>query len=1135
MIRRTFSVGSDTRNGGSSASSLSPTTVVTPAQATNNFVGRRRSASESGGEWRVAISATHRRQTSPDQWTLYFEVAVENEKYTWSVLKSERQFEDLQALFLREDGRRSLRKCARGASTYMQAFEVLDPFFVETRRRTYEQVLVAFVLFALNRSISSSTASALWSFLDPAYERAMSFLDSYQKEGPIQFFKKSGKWKALWVYLKNGFLCLTKMQGDKRCKKFIPVHHSVLAAAASQDLAGKFGIALTTGTSLQKCYRFAFNTSAERKSWMVAIFEVQTRFFEFNPFREPTGDEQDESNDTPTGPSLPGGAAASGRSPTLSQSDPQFSRSLPALHLRPTAHSASSSPSPSSTSLRAPSPISTSASASTQSTHRPVASASYRGGVVGQAATMRSPPVAPARSARGPSPSSSVSAIAGRFSPQPGSTTNQPHVPAATLRPATAQPAAALPQAPAAQQRSSPQPIVGTNQVRSTLLAAQQQQQGPGQVVSRSPPRSGRAGTKRLPPPPGPVSSLACKHPSQRFTPEEMSLLWDALEGEQKEMIYDARSQDSRTLEGRLKMQGRKLKRWKEYLFRMDRAGAITYNPPAGPIKDKRRIPLRGASVIEAEAEGVYAWSVVTPSRQFTIGADTEAAKIEWMRATQDAINQVMLVEREGLLQRNSAQNEIKDVSSRSAVADYPKAASGDAQMVKAATLEALLKHLFSPECDLIFFKTFLLTYRSFTKPESFFETLKRCFATGKVEVSSTSSASSPAASTSPQSGLRNGSFSGGIAAKFPPATSPQALALVSPRETASNRPRGGTASAAEKKGKNDELLGMQQRVCVVLKQWIAVGYADFSVKMKSAMMAFVEGQLTSDYALVKETKELRAVLQYQMGNEAARNSLFIASSGQEKRQFSDMSAEVVAQHLTLIQFEYFRRIRAHEFLNQAWNKPPMKTICANLLSSIDHFNEVSQWVVHTILCETALAERAKLLSKMIQIAELLLKYNNFCGVMAFVAAFHSAAVSRLKRTWEKVSSSQRKVVDKLTEIFSPTQSFKNYRAAIRSAKRPGCPYVGTFLMDLVYLEEVNPDTIMSGTRELINFAKRRAIYEVISQVLYFRDEPYSFKVDQAVGDSLASMLASSEVVRDPERLSEISRQIEPKEQQGRP
>jgi hypothetical protein len=38
------------------------------------------------------------------------------------------------------------------------------------RRRTYEQVLQAFVHFALNKSVSSSTASAVWSFLDPAYE-----------------------------------------------------------------------------------------------------------------------------------------------------------------------------------------------------------------------------------------------------------------------------------------------------------------------------------------------------------------------------------------------------------------------------------------------------------------------------------------------------------------------------------------------------------------------------------------------------------------------------------------------------------------------------------------------------------------------------------------------------------------------------------------------------------------------------------------------------------------------------------------------------------------------------------------------------------------------------------------------------
>jgi len=32
--------------------------------------------------------------------------------------------------------------------------------------------------------------------------------------------------------------------------------------------------------------------------------------------------------------------------------------------------------------------------------------------------------------------------------------------------------------------------------------------------------------------------------------------------------------------------------------------------------------------------------------------------------------------------------------------------------------------------------------------------------------------------------------------------------------------------------------------------------------------------------------------------------------------------------------------------------------------------------------------------------------------------------------------------VDRITNLFSPTSSFKHYRMAIRAAKRPGCPYL---------------------------------------------------------------------------------------------
>jgi hypothetical protein len=172
------------------------------------------------------------------------------------------------------------------------------------------------------------------------------------------------------------------------------------------------------------------------------------------------------------------------------------------------------------------------------------------------------------------------------------------------------------------------------------------------------------------------------------------------------------------------------------------------------------------------------------------------------------------------------------------------------------------------------------------------------------------------------------------------------------------------------------------------------------------------------------------------------------------------MSAEVVAQHLTLIQFEYFRRIRVprpatchsrntqhtwphmdhmaarnthdrvfvindfllfflffwcagprvfesgveqatdEDHLRQSaqldrslqrgepmgtsclWSfidddEPSIRFFCKNwCLLCVDALDVLDQ-VVHTILCETALAERAKLLSKMIQIAEVLGNYSH--------------------------------------------------------------------------------------------------------------------------------------------------------------
>ena len=141
--------------------------------------------------------------------------------------------------------------------------------------------------------------------------------------------------------------------------------------------------------------------------------------------------------------------------------------------------------------------------------------------------------------------------------------------------------------------------------------------------------------------------------------------------------------------------------------------------------------------------------------------------------------------------------------------------------------------------------------------------------------------------------------------------------------------------------------------------------------------------------------------------------------------------------------------------------------------------------------------------------------------------------------------------------MFDPRNSYKNYRETIRKTKTPCVPYLyflpfppppknnpssncrqivtirGVFLSDLTFLDE-NADTVSSadGTKTLINFSKRRRVYEVISQILYFRDFPYtSLRVDVSVGCSLLAFLSDNTMPMSYELLQQISLKLEPREE----
>ena len=128
---------------------------------------------------------------------------------------------------------------------------------------------------------------------------------------------------------------------------------------------------------------------------------------------------------------------------------------------------------------------------------------------------------------------------------------------------------------------------------------------------------------------------------------------------------------------------------------------------------------------------------------------------------------------------------------------------------------------------------------------------------------------------------------------------------------------------------------------------------------------------------------------------------------------------------------------------------------------------------------------------------------NNFATLMAFIAGFNKAPVSRLKHTMKELNGKTAKKMTDLEHIMTAEGSYKNYRTKIHTVNPPCIPYLGVYLLDLTYMEDGNPNKIGN----LINFSKRRLIHTLIREVQQYQDQPFNFKVVDDLVDVLKRSL----------------------------
>ncbi|XP_028666538.1 ral guanine nucleotide dissociation stimulator-like 1 isoform X1 [Erpetoichthys calabaricus] len=225
---------------------------------------------------------------------------------------------------------------------------------------------------------------------------------------------------------------------------------------------------------------------------------------------------------------------------------------------------------------------------------------------------------------------------------------------------------------------------------------------------------------------------------------------------------------------------------------------------------------------------------------------------------------------------------------------------------------------------------------------------------------------------------------------------------------------------------------------------------------------------------------------------------------------FMSIPEELVAEQLTWMDAELFRKVLPHHCLGSVWSqrdKEDKKDIVSTIRATISQFNAVTNCVVATVLQGKDLKpqQRARSIEKWICIAQECRIRKNFSSLRAVISALQSNAVYRLKRTWACVARNSMQVFEELSSIFSDhnnhltsrlllmregTSKFANLEGGRREVQRRmqrgqgtmqgTVPYLGTFLTDLTMLDTALPDYVEDG---LINFEKRRREFEVIMQI----------------------------------------------------
>ncbi|CEP64158.1 Ras family guanine nucleotide exchange factor CDC25 LALA0_S10e03752g [Lachancea lanzarotensis] len=245
------------------------------------------------------------------------------------------------------------------------------------------------------------------------------------------------------------------------------------------------------------------------------------------------------------------------------------------------------------------------------------------------------------------------------------------------------------------------------------------------------------------------------------------------------------------------------------------------------------------------------------------------------------------------------------------------------------------------------------------------------------------------------------------------------------------------------------------------------------------------------------------------------------------KLKLLDIDPQTFAKQLTTKEHYLYSKITPFGCLDRIWGRRYCKFGGSDDISNfICVANTLTNFVSFSIVKQTNIKKRAKIIQHFIYIAEQSYELNNFSSMTAIISALYSSPIFRLKKSWDLVPHTTKKALENLNTLMDPAKNFFTYRNWLKNIKDVPCvPFFGVYLSDLTFVAEGNPD-YLHRSMETINFSKRTRIVGILKEIASYQNIRYKFK---RYDDVQAFIEESVKNVPSIEKQYEQSLQIEPR------